>query len=99
VIPSLALGLCSGVIGGAIVLGATFLAKPKAVAPIAKPVLPPTIEKRLGYFEVDLPAFGGNVAIVTIGGEGEVLSAFKDGSDGVVGIKASEKPKAPGSLC
>jgi hypothetical protein len=96
VIPSLALGLCSGVIGGAIVLGATFFAKPKAVAPITKSVLPPAIEKRLDYFEVDLPDFGGNVGIVTIGGE--VLSAFKDGSDGVVVIKATEKSNAPGSL-
>ncbi|MEZ5326932.1 MAG: hypothetical protein R3F19_17930 [Verrucomicrobiales bacterium] len=36
------------------------------------------------------------MGIITIGGE--VLSTFKDGSDGVIVVKAPEKPKAPDSL-
>ena len=92
-IPSLALGLCAGIVGGAIMFGATFLAQRKADAPMPERIrlLPSSVEQRVDYLEVDLPEYGGNVGIMTI--QGEVLSAFMEGSDtGVVVVKASEKP-------
>ena len=91
--PMLALGLCSGVVAGAITFGATtFPAHHKANEPTPERnrALPPSVEKRVSYLEVDLPLYGGDVGIMTI--QGEVISAFMEGSDsGVVVVKALEK--------
>lgn len=88
-IPSLAQGLCAGIVGGVIVLGALFFVQPKASTPETKTLsaLPPSVVKRIDYLEADLTEYGGEVGIMII--EGEVLSAFMEGSsDGVVVMSA-----------
>ena len=66
VLPSLALGLVAGIIAGGIVAGAMLLNRPVDDTAVSKneSVLPPDVEKRLDYFEIELSEYGGNVGIM-----------------------------------
>ncbi len=90
--PSLGLGLCSGIIaGGLVVASQLFLVKTPVESSLPSP-LPDPLQQGLGYFEVDLPEFGGTVGLVTV--RGDVISTFVDGDSGIVVVRPA-RPQAP----
>ena len=92
VMPSVALGISAGLVAGTVMFAGIFLTKPTVSTEIRGTVLPPSIQRGLNYFEVDLPEFGGNVGLVEV--QGEVISAFVDGASGIVVMKAPKKRSA-----